>query len=97
MTRPTGVPGGWRFTSTGQQRIVAVDRFAFTFEAGRVTGDKAVTLQCKAVFPDGVKTKDMAIPVKETVPDPVFTLTAPAAWDGRATTREWARSFTTEP
>ena len=64
---------------------MAVDRFAFTFDAGRVTGDKTVTLQCKAVYPDGVKTKDIAIAIKEDIPEPVFTLAAPAAWDGRAT------------
>ncbi len=74
----------WILKSEGQERLVAVDRFAFTFDAGRVTGDKVVTLQCKAVFADGVKTKDVAISVKEIIPDPVFTLTAPAAWDGRA-------------
>ena len=31
-----------------------VDKFNFTVEAGRVTGDQSLTLQFKAVFPDGV-------------------------------------------
>ena len=75
----------WTLKSAGQETLVAVDRFAFTFDAGRVTGDKAVTLRCKAVYPTEVKTKDIAIAIREMIPDPVFTLTAPAAWDGRAT------------
>ena len=73
----------WILKSDGQEKIVAVDRFAFTYDTGRVTGDKTVTLQCKAVFADKVETKDVAISVKETIPDPVFTLKAPATWDGR--------------
>lgn len=75
----------WTLKSEGRETLVAVDRFAFTFDAGRVTGDKTLTLQCKAVYPDGVKTKDISISVTETIPDPVFTLKAPAEWDGRAT------------
>jgi hypothetical protein len=75
----------WILKNDGQEKIVAVDRFAFTYDAGRVTADKTVTLQCKAVFADKVETKDVAISVKETIPDPVFTLKAPATWDGRAT------------
>ncbi len=75
----------WVLKSDGKETVAAVDRLAFTFDAGRVTGDKAVTLQCKAVYPDGVKTKDVAIAVKEDIQEPVFTLTAPKAWDGRAT------------
>ncbi|MEK0449312.1 MAG: hypothetical protein RL088_1580 [Verrucomicrobiota bacterium] len=75
----------WVLKSAGAERVVAVDRFSYTFDAGRVSGDTAVTLQCRAIYPDSVKTKDVAIEVKETIPDPAFTLTAPKAWDGRAT------------
>ena len=75
----------WTLKGEGRETLVAVDRFAYTFDAGRVSGDKTLTLQCKAVYPDGVKTKDIAISVNETIPDPVFTLKAPAEWDGRAT------------
>ena len=74
----------WVLKSAGSERVVAVDRFSYAFDAGRVSGDTAVTLQCRAVYPDGVKTKDVAIAVKETIADPVFSLAAPKAWDGRA-------------
>ena len=73
----------WVLKSDGTERVMAVDRFSFAFDAGRVTGDQSATLQCRAVYADGVKTKDIAISVKETIPDPVFTLTAPKTWNGR--------------
>ena len=73
----------WILKSGSRETLVAVDRFSFTLDAGRVSGDQAVTLQCQAVYPTEVKTKDIAITIHEAIPDPVFTLTAPAAWDGR--------------
>ncbi|MEI6233071.1 MAG: DUF2341 domain-containing protein [Planctomycetota bacterium] len=75
----------WILKQDNQESLAAIDRFAFNFDAGRVTGDKMLTLQCKAVYPNEVKTKEVVITIKEDVPDPEFTLTAPAAWDGRAT------------
>lgn len=75
----------WTLLRDGRETVVAVDRFAFTFEAGRVKGDTAATLRFKAVYPDGVKTKDIPIAIREHIEDPVFTLRAPAAWDGRST------------
>lgn len=75
----------WILKSGDQQTIAAVDRFTYTFDAGRVTGDKAVTLQCRAVYANEVRTKDIAISIKEEIPEPEFTLTAPAEWNGRDT------------
>lgn len=74
----------WVLKRDGREEVVATDRFAFNFAAGRVTGDATATLQFKAVYAGEVKTKDIAITVKEAIPEPVFTLKAPAAWDGRA-------------
>ena len=62
-----------------------MDRFSFTFDAGRVTGDQSLTLQFKAVYADEVKTLDIPVTIREDIPDPVFTLKAPAKWDGRET------------
>jgi hypothetical protein len=75
----------WILKRDGVEQVVAVDRFAFTFEAGRVTGDAAAVLRVKAVYADAVKAQDIAIAIREDIPDPVFTLRAPAKWDGRAT------------
>jgi hypothetical protein len=73
----------WILKSEGQESVVATDRFQFTFDAGRVTGDKSVTLQFKAIYANEVKTRDVAITIKEAVPEPEFTLRAPVGWDGR--------------
>ena len=58
--------------------------FSYTVNAGRVSGNKTATLRCKAIYPTEVKIKEMAITVTEDIPDPVFTLKAPATWDGRS-------------
>jgi Concanavalin A-like lectin/glucanases superfamily/Domain of unknown function (DUF2341)/Carbohydrate esterase, sialic acid-specific acetylesterase len=81
--------------STNIERLVAVDRMSFTFDAGRVTGDQDCTLQCRAIYPEGVRTKEIKLTVKEAIPDPLFTLTAPKVWDGR-TPIEVITSFLTE-
>jgi hypothetical protein len=75
----------WTLKRGGEETLVAVDRFAFTFDAGRVTGDQEVTLLCKAIGPGGVRTKEIPISIKEKIPDPQFTLAAPKNWNGRST------------
>ena len=73
----------WILKASGKETVVSTDRFSFAFDAGRVTGDQAATLQFKAVYPDGVKTTDIPISIKEAIEEPVFTLKAPTTWDGR--------------
>ncbi len=73
----------WVLKREGREEIVATDRFSFTFDAGRVTGDTAAVLQFKAVFPSEAKTKDIAITIQEDIAEPIFTLKAPRTWDGR--------------
>ena len=75
----------WILKRDGQETVVAADRFAFTFEAGRVKGGQSASLGLKAVYPDGVKAVDVPITITEEVPEPVFTLQAPSQWDGRET------------
>jgi hypothetical protein len=73
----------WILKRDQQESIVAVDRFSYTFNAGRVAQDTKVTLQCKAIYPDGVQTRNIDITIAEKIPEPVFTLNAPAEWNGR--------------
>ncbi len=75
----------WSLIREGAETVVAVDRFSFSFDAGRVTGDAAATLRLRAVMANGVQTKDIPIVIKEAIAEPEFTLRAPATWDGRAT------------
>ncbi|OYV04001.1 MAG: hypothetical protein CFE26_19215, partial [Verrucomicrobiales bacterium VVV1] len=64
----------WVLKSKGVETLVATDRFTFSFDAGRITADQTATLQCKAIYPDGVRTKDIPITIKEDIQEPDFTL-----------------------
>jgi arylsulfatase A-like enzyme len=75
----------WILKSDGRETVVATDRFTFTFDAGRVAGDKLATLQFKAIYSDSVKAIDIPITIKEAIPEPEFVLLAPANWNGRKT------------
>jgi hypothetical protein len=75
----------WILKSGDRESIVAVDRSKYTLEAGRVTGNQSLTLRLKAVHARETRTLDLPVTIREEIPDPVFTLKAPAAWDGRET------------
>ena len=73
----------WILKRDGTENVVAVDQFSYTFDAGRVVADTSSILRFKAVYAGEVKTKDLPVTVKEAIPEPVFTLKAPAKWNGR--------------
>jgi len=73
----------WILKKDGVETLVAMDRFSYTLNAGRVTADTSYVLQFKAVYANEVKTKDIPVTVKETIPEPKVTLKAPAEWNGR--------------
>ncbi|MEI6603967.1 MAG: DUF2341 domain-containing protein [Verrucomicrobiota bacterium] len=73
----------WIIKRGTQETIAAIDRFSYTLDAGRVTGDTSFTLQLKAVFANDVKILDIPVSVKKDIPDPIYTLQAPATWNGR--------------
>jgi hypothetical protein len=73
----------WILKRDGTDTVVAVDQYSYNFEAGRVVADTDYVLQFKAVYANEVKTRNMAVKIKEDIPEPVFTLRAPAAWNGR--------------
>ena len=73
----------WVVKRDGHESVSAVDQSAYQIDAGRVVGDTSYTLQLKAVFPTGVKTKEIPVTIKEDIPEPVVTLKAPANWNGR--------------
>ena len=75
----------WTLKTDGKETLVATDVFAYSFDAGRVTGDKTATLQVKAICANEIKNKDIPIIIKEDIAEPIFTLKAPTAWDGRTT------------
>ncbi len=73
----------WGLVRDGEETVIATDTLHHDIDAGRVTGDTQATLRFRAVYPDGAKTIDIPITIREAIPDPVFTLEAPAAWNGR--------------
>jgi len=73
----------WVLQDGAKEEILAVDRFNHTFDAGRVAEDKKVALQFKALFASGVKTRTIPVTIRETLPDPAYTLKAPKRWNGR--------------
>lgn len=73
----------WVVKRDGKEAVAAVDRFAFTLDAGRVAGESALTVQLRAIYPNEVRTKEVAVTVAEAIPEPRFQLAAPATWDGR--------------
>ncbi|MGB2822858.1 MAG: DUF2341 domain-containing protein [Phycisphaerae bacterium] len=75
----------WILKRGGKDTVVAVDRSEHVLHAGRVTDDQSWVLQLKAVYADEVRTRDIRVTVKEEIPEPVFTLHAPAKWNGRDT------------
>ncbi|HSU67859.1 MAG TPA: DUF2341 domain-containing protein, partial [Tepidisphaeraceae bacterium] len=75
----------WVLKRDGVDTVVCVDRLSYTFDAGRVSGDTSVILEFKAIFATGTRTIDVPVTIREQIPDPVFTLQAPAQWNGRDT------------
>ncbi len=75
----------WIVKDCGLETVADVDTFRYTIDAGRVVGNKSFTLQFKAIYANEVRTKEIAVTIEENIPDPIFTLKAPAKWDGRET------------
>ncbi len=72
----------WIVSKGASETLAAVDCFSYTV-GSRVAGDESFTLRVKAVYADGVKTLEIPVTIKEDIPEPVFTLKAPATWNGR--------------
>ena len=66
------------------QKDEPMNRFVRKISSSRFEpANGPATLVFKAIYANEVKAKEVAITIKEIIPDPVFTLEAPAAWDGR--------------
>ena len=86
----TGQAGGaqkvyWIRKQGGVDTVLAVDTFALSLAAGRVTGSQSFVIQFKGIYPGSIQTVDIPVTIAEDLPDPIFTLTGPTTWDGRQT------------
>lgn len=75
----------WILKGNGGDTVIAVDRLNLEFSPGRVPAGREAVVTFKAVYPAGPRTQDIAIAITEALPDPVFTLSGPPAWNGRDT------------
>jgi len=73
----------WSVIDQDTETVVAVDRFAFDYDAGRVTSETNRILRFKTVFADNVQSIDIPVKIQESIPEPEFVLAAPLQWDGR--------------
>ena len=73
----------WSMEREGQESVCAVDRLAYTFEAGRVVGESEAVVRLRALYPDGVRTAETRVRIQESIPEPRFTLQGPSTWSGR--------------
>ena len=73
----------WVLQDGDKEEILAVDRFHYEFNSGRVAESKTVNLLFKAVLESGVKTHTLPITIRERIPNPVYTLEVPQTWNGR--------------
>lgn len=73
----------WILKRDGSESVVATDRFQFTFEAGRVTRNETAMLILKAIYENQTRVVEIPISIENSIPEPSFTLSAPANWNGR--------------
>jgi hypothetical protein len=73
----------WIIQRGDKESVVSSDRFSYTVDAGRVKGDVEWSLRFKAIYPSGVKTLNVPITIKDTIPEPQFALEVPKSWNGR--------------
>ena len=73
----------WTLQDEDDEKVLAVDRFNYTFDAGRLAGDKKFILKVKAVFDGGTLIRSIPVGIQERIPDPSYTLTVPQQWNGR--------------
>ncbi|MEI6607635.1 MAG: DUF2341 domain-containing protein, partial [Verrucomicrobiota bacterium] len=90
-TTLTGQAGGaqkvyWSLIQNGVETVLATDQFTYTVTAGRTTGNQSYIIRFKGIYSTGNQTVDIPVTVNDTIPDPVFTLSASTSlWDGRQT------------
>lgn len=73
----------WSPVSGPAPRILDPDTKMLQFAAPRVSGETVIIYRFTAYFGDSTKTKDVRVTVRETIPEPVFTMPATLEWNGK--------------
>lgn len=66
-------------------RILDPEVKSLTLVAPRIPRDTTLVVRFTARFEDGERTRDVRVTVREAIPDPVFSMPAKAAWNGKDT------------
>jgi len=75
----------WSAISGPAPRILDPEVDTLTFIAPRVSGDTVIVLRFAAQYAEGQVIKDARIKVRESIPDPKFTLPPSGKWKGAKT------------
>jgi Concanavalin A-like lectin/glucanases superfamily/Domain of unknown function (DUF2341) len=73
----------WSVVAGPSARILDPEAKPLVLRIPRVSGDTAVVYRLTAEFSDSTASRDVRIVIQEAIPDPVFTLPAVAAWNGK--------------
>jgi hypothetical protein len=73
----------WSAVSGPAPRIMDPDAKTLTVALPRVTGDTVIVYRFTAVYGDSAPYREVRLSVREAIPDPVFTLPAGIAWNGK--------------
>lgn len=72
----------WSIVSGPAPRILDPEVKSLQVFTPRVSADAVLVYRFTGYFPSGDKTKDVKVTVKESIPDPIFTLQASLDWNG---------------
>ena len=73
----------WIRVKDGREEVIAEDTGELLLNSGRVNGKKEELIIFRADFSDGYRIIKIPLHIYETIPEPVFSLTAPVKWNGR--------------
>ena len=73
----------WSLVEGDRETVLATDQLKYTWQAGRTAGDRSATLRIRVTRATGPQALDVPLRVRERLPEPKITLTAPPAWNGR--------------
>jgi hypothetical protein len=73
----------WIEKKNSVETLLATNQFTLPVVSKRNSRSENYIIQFKAVYATDTRTIDVPVTVIENLPDPIFTLTGPSAWDGR--------------
>ena len=75
----------WIEKRNGVETVLATNQFTLPIVSRRVSGNTNYTVRFNAIYASTTQSVDVPVTILENLPDPLFTLTGPATWDGRQT------------